>query len=182
MKLFFTLSAVAAFGLLLVACSQALKSSNPGPMSGAIMKALLQEIDEEAQLSANSVVFQIKERELMLVFDESADRMRIMAPVAPAGSVSEDIYLRMLQANHDAVLDPRYSVANDIIWVAFIHKLSTLDKEDFLSAIAQCYTAAETFGSSYTSGALVFGGGDSNAIHEELLEELEKATDPGKDI
>ena len=63
----------------------------------------------------------------------------------------------------------------------FIHPLGSLTQEDFLSGVAQVVTAAETFGASYTSGAVVFGGGDSNEIHKDLLDQLEKAAG-GKDI
>jgi hypothetical protein len=117
-----------------------------------------------------------------LVYDKNADRMRIILPVAQSGIASEDILIRMLQANYDAVLDVRYAMANDIIWAVFIHPLSSLTQEDFLSGVAQTVTAAETFGTSYTSGALVFGGGDSNSIHEDLLKALEKATETRKKI
>ena len=88
----------------------------------------------------------------------------------------------MMQANYDAVLDVRYAMANDIIWAVFIHPLSSLTQKEFLSGVAQAVTAAETFGTSYTSGAFVFGGGDSSSIHEDLLKELEKATISGKEI
>lgn len=163
--------------ILLAACAPKKKSgSMPGTMNGAKLAALLVKIDEAAERDGNMVSFKVKDRELMLVFDENADRMRIMTPVAPAGSVSEDVYKRMLQANYDAVLDPRYAVANDLIWAVFIHPLGSLTEQDFVSGVVQTVTAAETFGSSYSSGAFVFGSGDSNALHEELLKELEEAT------
>lgn len=81
----------------------------------------------------------------------------------------------MLQANFDAILDARYAIANDLVWAVFIHPLSSLTEDDFISGIAQTVTAAETFGTTYSSGALVFGGGDSNARHENLLKQLEDA-------
>ena len=89
---------------------------------------------------------------------------------------------RMLQANYDAVLDARYAIANDIVWSTFIHPLTSLTEDDFISALAQTVTAAETFGTSYTSGAVVFGGGDSSGIHEDLLEELQEANKARSDI
>ena len=57
----------------------------------------------------------------------------------------------------------------------FIHPLDTLQREELISGLAQVVTAAETFGSSFTSGAMLFGGGDSNEIHNELLKKLEEA-------
>ncbi len=110
----------------------------------------------------------------MIVFDNDADRMRIITPILQASAVPTDVHERMLQANFDAVLDSRYAIANDVVWSTFIHRLSTLNEDDLLSGIAQTYAAAETFGTTYTSGVIVFGGGDSNSLHEDLLEELEK--------
>lgn len=170
---------VIAVGItLLAACApQVRKSSNvSGKMSGAQLGKIIAKIDKASSRDGNSVSFTVKERNLIMVFDENADRMRIMTPVVAAGAVSEDVYKRMLQANYDAVLDPRYAIANDLIWSVFIHPLSSLTEEDFVSGIVQTVTAAETFGTAYSSGAFVFGGGDSNALHEELLEELEQAT------
>ena len=166
---------IAAVLALLAACAPHQKPE-VGKMTGDKLAAFLVKIAKHAQIEGNVVSFKIKEREMVLVYDPNADRMRLMSPIAPAGSASEDVYTRMLQANYDAVLDPRYAIANDLIWAAFIHPLSNLTENDFISSVVQSYTAAETFGSSYSSGAFVYGGGDSNALHEELLEDLEKAT------
>jgi len=126
-------------------------------MNGDKMAALIQKFDQDAEVTANRITFKVRERDVMVVYDNEADRMRIMS----------------LQANFDAVLDSRYAIANEIVWSVFIHRMSSLNEDDFQSGIAQTYTAAETFGGAYTSGAMVFGGGDTNSLHEELLEEIE---------
>lgn len=146
-----------------------------GEMTADSLKKLITQFDEDAKVQGNAVQFQLLDRDLMMVFDEKADRMRVITPIANAGLLDEALMERMLQANFDAVLDARYAVANDLVWAVYIHKLSTVTQDDFLSGIAQAVTAAETFGTSYTSGAMVFGGGDSNAIHEDLLKKLEEA-------
>jgi len=143
---------------------------------------LIQKFDKDAKVGGNGVEFKVNERELFMVYDKNADRMRIISPVAQSGIASEEVLIRMMQANYDAVLDARYAMANDIIWAVFLHPLSSLTQEDFLSGVAQTVTAADTFGTTYTSGAMVFGDGDSNSIHEDLLKELEKATNAGKEI
>lgn len=145
--------------------------------TGKSLSEIILSFDEDAKVNDNSVQFTLAERPVFLVYDTKADRMRIMTPIGPASLVDEDILIRMLQANHDAVLDARYTLANDLIWSVFIHPLGTLTQDDFLSAVAQTVTAAETFGKTYTSGAMIFGGGDTNTIHEELLKELEEAAD-----
>jgi len=151
-------------------------------MNGEALASLIKRLDEDAVVAANRVVFKIAERDMMMVYDESADRMRVISPIIEAASVPAEVHERMLQANFDAVLDARYAVANDLVWAVFLHPLSTLTEDDFVSALAQTVTAAETFGTTYTSGAIVFGGGDSNVIHEDLLEELKKAQKARSDI
>jgi len=146
-----------------------------GDMTAESLKTLLLQFDKEAKDQGNGVQFTLLERDLMMVFDEKADRMRVLTPIANASLLDEALMERMLQANFDAVLDVRYAVANNLVWAVYIHKLSTVTQDDFLSGIAQAVTAAETFGTSYTSGAMVFGGGDSNAIHQDLLKKLEEA-------
>ncbi len=165
--------------LILAGCAKVATSSGE-KMTPEKLTALILKFDKKAELSGNSVAFTINERELYLVYDKKADRMRIVTPVAQAGMATQEVLLRMMQANYDAVLDSRYAMANDVIWAVFIHPLSSLTQEEFLSGIAQTVTAAETFGTSYTSGAFVFGGGDSNTLHEDLLKELEKAAEQEK--
>ncbi|MBL4854564.1 MAG: hypothetical protein JKY25_10045 [Robiginitomaculum sp.] len=175
MKMYkFVLVVVAALGLL-TACAPE-KKTDVGEMTGARMAGLIQKIDEAAEVSGNVISFKVKKREMVLVYDSNADRVRIMRPVTSASGVSGEVYKRMLQANYDAVLDPRYAIANDLVWAVYMHPLGQLSDGELLSAIAQVYTTAETFGSGYSSGAFVFGGGDSNALHQELLKELEDAT------
>ena len=110
------------------------------------LTTLIQKFDEDATATGNSVTFSLNERELYLVYDKEADRMRIITPIAQSGIASEEVLVRMLQANYDAVLDARYALANDIIWAVFIHPLGSLTQDDVLSGIAQTVTAAETFG------------------------------------
>lgn len=156
------------------ACSNPASESDH-TMTGQYLSDLIVRIDASAEVSGNSVGFSVAERDVFLVYDEAADRMRVLTPVAPVGDFPPETYPRLLQANYDAVLDARYAMANDIVWSVFIHPLSSLTEDDFLSAVAQVVTAAETFGTSYTSGALIFGGGDSQAIHDDLLKALEEA-------
>ena len=151
-------------------------------MKGKALAAVIQKLDEDAVVAGNRVVFKIAEREMMMVYDETANRMRVISPIIDASAVPAEVQERMLQANFDAVLDTRYAVGNDIVWAVFLHPLSTLTEDDFVSALAQTVTAAETFGTTYTSGAIVFGGGDSSSIHEDLLEELKKAQKARSDI
>ena len=191
------LSFVSVLGFGSIACSQAQTDDETasveqsaeiggdkiaGDMNGEKLAELIQRLDEDAIVNGNSVVFEITERELMMVYDSEANRMRIISPIIQVSALPEEVMERMLQANYDAVLDARYAIANEIVWSTFIHPLSSLTEDDFVSAIAQTVTAAETFGTSYTSGAVVFGGGDSSGIHEDLINELQEAAKARTDI
>lgn len=144
-------------------------------MDGSALKTLVLGLDKDAKTKGSMIEFSIRERDLAIVYDDKANRMRIISPIAPASLASDEVLTRMMQANFDSVLDTRYALANDLIWATFMHPLGSLTEADCISAIAQTYTAAETFGTSYSSGAMVFGGGDSSGIHADLLKELEKA-------
>ena len=82
--------------------------------------------------------------------------------------------MRLMQANFDTALDARYAVAQGRLWGVFIHPLSPLEHDQFLSGLAQTVNLALSYGQSYSGGASVFGGGDSNGIYQNLLEELRR--------
>ena len=127
---------------------------------------------EDARRAPNMWEFELEERQVLIVTDESADRMRVMVPIADLEGLPPGIERRMLQANFDAVLDARYAIAQGVVWSVFIHPLGSLTNDDLRSGVAQVVTAAATFGSSFTSGALVFGGGDSSDLHEALYQRI----------
>lgn len=151
-----------------------------GRMTGEALLDIVRRIDPEAELQESGGSFQLAGRQMVVVFDETAGRMRAMSPIVPADVLEPELMERMLQANYDSVLDARYAVAQDLVWSVFIHPLASLTTEDFFSGLSQTVVAAETFGTAFTSGEIVFGGGDSQALNEELLEALERAR--GNDI
>lgn len=152
-----------------------------GLMTAERLGSLIERIDPNAQKNGNSYLFTVQDRQLQVVYDEAADRMRILTPIIPIEDLPDGLYERLLQANFDAVLDARYAIANGGIWSVFIHRLSSLTDEDFISGVAQTAIAAQTFGTSYTSGAFVFGGGDSAEINRELNEQLRQAIEGAED-
>jgi len=105
-----------------------------------------------------------------VVVDPNANRMRILVPIASVEGLGEAELLRLMQANFDSALDARYAVANGRLWSTFIHPLEELQAEQLISGLAQTVTLAQTYGDTYSSGALVFGGGDTRGLLEDLLE------------
>ena len=146
--------------------------------SGEHLVSLVARIDPEYQRQGNGVQFSVRDRPVLLVFDENAGRMRVFSPIAQVGILDASLMQRMLQANFDSALDARYAIANEIVWSVFLHPLATLDDELFANGIAQVVVAAETFGTTFTSGAIVYGGGDSNEENRKLLEHLNKLMKP----
>ena len=143
------------------------------PMTAARLGELILKVDENANLNGSSWAFQVADLEVIVVFDIDADRMRIMIPIGGIDEMKRDEMLRLLQANFDSALDARYAVAQDTLWGTFIHPLSALDDEEFLVGLAQTANVAASYGSSYSSGMFIFGGGDSGDIERQrLIEEL----------
>lgn len=147
-------------------------------MNNQRLGELIKRIDASAQGKPGFWRFIVEGREVSVITSEKANRMRIIVPIAPATKLSNEKLIRMMQANFDSALDARYSIAKDIIWGAFIHPLRELKDEEFLSGVGQAVNLALTYGEAYSSGALVFGGGDSQSLRQrELIDRLlEKGT------
>jgi hypothetical protein len=135
---------------------------------------IVQAIDPQVVVRGPALEFTLEDIPVIVIADARADRMRAMVPIASSDGLSAEDLLRLMQANFDAALDARYAVANGRLWGVFIHQLSPLEKDQFLSGLVQTITVAKTYGSGYTGGAAIFGGGDSYEIYQGLLKELKK--------
>lgn len=152
---------------------------HPSPaMTGERLVALIKQLDEAARGEANAWQFAVEQRQMILVFDDEADRMRLMSPIISTADLSGELAKRLLTANFDSALDARYAVGNEVVWSVFIHPLSPLTDKQFVSAVTQIFMAADTFGGTYSSGALVYQGGDSVEEYQRLERELRRRTAP----
>lgn len=131
------------------------------PMNNQQIGALLGELQAEIQGRDGFWYLEYQGHPTYVITDEAADRMRIVVQIAPSTDLEMDDLYRMMQANFDSALDARYAIARDVLWSAFIHPLSPLSDDDFRQGFLQAITLAETYGDSYSSGGLIFGGGDS---------------------
>lgn len=153
----------------------------PDPARQAAIDAIAEvvaAVDPKAERQNNNWRLKMDEAQVLVVTDITNNRMRIITPIAMADSIPEEGLMRLLQANFDTALDARYAIAQGLVWGTFIHPLDTLGTRDFASGLLQTKSLADTFGTSFSSGALSYGGGDSNAIIaddlEKLLEELDR--------
>ena len=165
-----------------VGLSQDNQTTDPAPEPDMTLERLgkiVKAIDPEARFRGNSVELTIDDVPLLIVTDVRADRMRAMVPIRAADGLEPEELKRLMQANFDSALDARYAVAQGRLWGVFIHPLSPLQKDQLLSGLVQTVNLAQSYGTSYSGGALVFGGGDSNRIYRNLLEELQRK---GEDI
>lgn len=129
---------------------------------------LIRRVDAQAQRAPNGNAWQLnlRGRQIMVVTDPKAGRMRIMTAIAPASVLSPELMARILVANFESALDARYAVGQDVLWGTYIHPLMDLTDDEFLAGIGQVFNIASTFGSSFSSGMLVYGGG--GASEQEL--------------
>ena len=142
------------------------------------MEEILLRLDPEAERRSDLMRVTIEDVPVIIVTDPRADRMRAMTAIRSTDDIDPAELLRMMQANFDTALDARYAVANGRLWATFIHPLSPLERDQFISGLGQVVNLALTYGSLYTGGAMAFSGGDSPAIHRQLIDDLLKRGEP----
>ncbi|MCG8433616.1 MAG: YbjN domain-containing protein [Gammaproteobacteria bacterium] len=98
---------------------------------------------------------------LVCVSDSENDRMRIVAPIVAVDQLEPEQVLIMLAANYHSALDARYAISEGMAYGVFIHPLSPLTEAEVESAVRQVTNLVKTFGTTYSSGALLFGGPES---------------------
>lgn len=150
-----------------------------GPMTLERLDAMIRRVDEAAERQGNIWQLTVEGVSVNIITDTNADRMRIVTGVIEADKLTAESMARLLQANFDTALDARYAIAQNILWGTFIHPLSSLGDAEFLSGLGQTVNLVFTFGTTYSSGAFSFGGGDSNdIIRRELIDRLLKDGQP----
>ncbi|WP_406648100.1 hypothetical protein QEZ52_03805 [Aliisedimentitalea scapharcae] len=142
------------------------------PMSYERLGKIIFALDPEAQPQGTGFRLTIADVGVLVVTDTRADRMRAMVPIRDAAGISAQELMRMMQANFDSALDARYAVANGTLWAVFIHPLSPLEKNELILGLGQAVNVAKTYGTLYSGGGVQFGGGDSNDLQRQLIEDL----------
>ena len=148
----------------------------------ALLVALIGAIGDEVERVEDQNVwsFKVEDVQLSVIADPRHDRMRVVSAIAAADALPPALLIRLMQANFDSALDARYAVARGNLWATFIHPLSPLTDRQFISGVGQTANLVRSFGTTFSSGALSFGGGDSNGlILRGLIDQLLKR---GEDI
>lgn len=144
------------------------------PMTYERLGRIVFALDPEAEPQGPGFTMRIGGVPILVVTDQPADRMRAMSPIRPAEGLTQADLERMMQANFDSALDARYAIANGTLWSVFIHALSPLERDEFISGLGQVANVAQSYGTLYSGGALQFGGGDSGGLQRQLIDELLK--------
>ena len=163
---------------LLFAANITMAQTSEPQMTVERMGKIIRSLDEDAQSNGTSFQMTIQDVPALIITDTQNDRMRILVPIRAAVDMTPEEVLRVLQANFDTALDARYAIARGKLWATFIHPLSFLEKNEFISGLGQTINLAKTYGTLYSGGALSFGGGDSIPLQRKLIDDLlKKGTD-----
>ena len=145
-------------------------------MTNSRLAVLIKRLDPQARGEQGYWQFTVEKHPVTVITDAKADRMRVIVPIAPTDKLERDVLFRLMQANFDSALDARYAIAKGVVWGTYIHPLAVLEEKEFISGVGQVVNLALTFGTSYSSGALIFQGGDSQELQQrrQLIDDLLK--------
>lgn len=141
---------------------------NPDKLKQIILKAA-----DTTVAKGNTIQFLYNQTMLICIYDENANRMRIISPIIEREKLEEKQILNSLVANFHSALDVKYALSDEIIWSVFTHPLKELTDYQLEDAIKQVYLANKTFGSTYSSTNLVFPGNtkkEENSPEKKLIE------------
>lgn len=111
-----------------------------------------------------------RERALLVLTDERNNRMRIFTPIIEEQEIGSTQMERMLRANFHSALDAKYSIYEGYVVSVFTHPLRELTEAQLLDAMQQVARLAETFGTTYSSTDLIFGGEEEEKKQEKAGE------------
>ena len=111
------------------------------------------------------------ERVLLVLTDEPNNRMRIFTPIVAEREIGATQMERMLHANFHSALDAKYSIYEGYVVSVFTHPLRELTTPQLLDALQQVVNLAETFGTTYSSTDLIFGGEEEEEDQKEPVRE-----------
>lgn len=97
-------------------------------------------------------------RLVFVLTDASNNRMRIFTPVVEEEKIKDGEIIKMLEANFHSALDAKYSLYEGFVISVFTHPLKELTSDQLVDAMQQVIILAETYGTTYSSTNLIFGG------------------------
>jgi hypothetical protein len=156
------------------------KQSRPQVMNNQHLDKLIKRLDENVKGQPGFWTFTIDGKLLRVITDEKANRMRIIAPITKSDELEKQQLYRLMQANFDSTLDARYAIAKGVVWSSYLHPLSSLTEKEFIIATGQVANLVATYGGSFSSGLLIFQGGDSKDLQRRNL--IDKLLEKGLEV
>ena len=132
-------------------------------MNNQIIEDILKEISDSINVQTGMWEFFIEGLPMLCITDETHNRMRIISPVVEIENLKKGQLKSCMEANFHSALDVKYAISDEIIWSVFIHPLKELSESQFRDAVAQVWSASQTFGTTYSSTHLVFPGATENS-------------------
>ena len=155
--------------------AESLENQADPQMNNQVMGKLIKRLDKKAEGKPGFWAFTVQGIKLRVITDERANRMRIISPIVKSAELNKDQLYRLMQANFDSALDARYSIAKGAVWSTYLHPLSELSAEEFITAVGQVVNLVSTYGSSFSSGLLIYQGGDrKDRERRNLIDKLLK--------
>ena len=131
-------------------------SINSQEMTNADLEKIFYVVSDSLRGEKGNWQFMINGRVIACITDEKHNRMRILTPIVEQKELSSEDKSKLLEANFHSALDARYAISEGVVWSIFIHPLQELSKDEVLNAIYQVFSAAETYGDTYSSSSLTF--------------------------
>lgn len=130
-------------------------------MTNAKIETVLYKLTDSINGRPGNWQFILQNVPMFCITDEAHNRMRIISPITKVADLTDDLLRDSLIANFHTALDVKYAISQEVLWSVFIHPLKELSDDQLMDAISQVRLAALTFGSTFTSTELLFGGGNS---------------------
>lgn len=92
--------------------------------------------------------------DVYLISEPGIDRMRMISRIAPSDRLPPRFLTALLEANFHRTLDARYAVSEGVVFGLYQHPISTLRREEIVSAFRQVVALARNFGTSFSSEGL----------------------------
>ena len=167
----YTFLATAFLIFFLSTSSDCIAQSNNEGLNNKKIEEIIKKEATEVEGPLGNWQFLYGERLVLIITDETNNRMRIFAPVIAESDLESGQLKKMLEANFHSALDAKYSLYESYVISVFTHPLKELTDEQFLDAMRQVVILADTFGTTYSSTDLIFGGGNNKSEEDSKKEE-----------
>jgi len=146
------------------------------PMTMDRINTIITRLDDKVEKPRNGFWrFTVAGATVIVVGDVTFDRLRILVGIQSAKELTQDQLMQIAKSNYDTALDARYAISQEILWSMYAHPLKSLGDRQFISAIGQTVNLAVSYGDGYSSGGILFEGGDVKDVERnKMIEDLIK--------